>query len=87
MRSGLIDAAVGSTINWSPQVPELNLFSLPFFIPDETLRAVTGGDAGTMVFEAIGSVALFRWPGGKWLPSGIQLRAYQPAGDLDDKSA
>ena len=30
MRSGLIDAAVGSTINWSPQVPELNLFSLPF---------------------------------------------------------
>src|SRR5690606_39324437 len=28
MRSGLIDMAVGSTINWSPQVPELNLFSL-----------------------------------------------------------
>lgn len=56
MRSGLIDAAVGSTINWSPQVPELNLFSLPFFIPDETaVDAVTGGDAGTMVFEAIES--------------------------------
>ncbi|BBI52907.1 hypothetical protein HORIV_53280 [Vreelandella olivaria] len=33
MRSGLIDAAVGSTINWSPQVPELNLFSLPFSFP------------------------------------------------------
>ena len=47
MRSGLIDTAVGSTINWSPQVPELNLFSLPFFIPDETaVDAVTGGDAG-----------------------------------------
>src|SRR5690606_11700674 len=27
MRSGLIDMAVGSTINWSPQVPEVNLFS------------------------------------------------------------
>ncbi len=30
MRSGLIDMAVGSTINWSTQVPEVNLFSLPF---------------------------------------------------------
>ncbi|MDG4869440.1 TRAP transporter substrate-binding protein DctP, partial [Guyparkeria sp. 1SP6A2] len=56
MRSGLIDAAVGSTINWSPQVPELNLFSLPFLIPDEAaVDAVTGGEAGDMVFEAIES--------------------------------
>ncbi|WP_163558751.1 DctP family TRAP transporter solute-binding subunit [Halomonas sp. NO4] len=54
MRSGLIDAAVGSTINWSPQVPELNLFSLPFFMPDEAaVDAVTGGAAGEMVFDAI----------------------------------
>src|SRR5574344_1700161 len=35
MRSGLIDMAVGSTINWSTQVPELNLFSLPFLMPDD----------------------------------------------------
>lgn len=56
MRSGLIDMAVGSTINWSPQVPELNLFSLPFFMPDyEAVDAVTGGEAGEMVFEAIKS--------------------------------
>ncbi|CAM4293933.1 DctP family TRAP transporter solute-binding subunit [Vreelandella rituensis] len=56
MRSGLIDAAVGSTINWSPQVPELNLFSLPFLMPDEAaVDAVTGGEAGEMVFEAIES--------------------------------
>ncbi|WP_444676940.1 DctP family TRAP transporter solute-binding subunit [Halomonas sp. E19] len=54
MRSGLIDMAVGSTINWSPQVPELNLFSLPFFMPDEAaVDAVTGGEAGEMIFEAI----------------------------------
>ncbi|PNA19430.1 C4-dicarboxylate ABC transporter, partial [Pseudomonas sp. FW215-R4] len=32
MRSGLIDMALGSTINWSPQVPALNLFSLPFLM-------------------------------------------------------
>src|SRR5690554_243904 len=56
MRSGLIDMAVGSTINWSPQVPELNLFSLPFFFPDEAaVDAVTQGAAGEMVFEAIES--------------------------------
>lgn len=56
MRSGLIDAAVGSTINWSPQVPELNLFSLPFFLPDEAaVDAVTGGEAGDQVFAAIES--------------------------------
>ncbi|UYG06990.1 DctP family TRAP transporter solute-binding subunit [Halomonas sp. M4R1S46] len=54
MRSGLIDLAVGSTINWSPQVPALNLFSLPFFLPDEAaVDAVTGGEAGEMIFSAI----------------------------------
>jgi TRAP-type C4-dicarboxylate transport system substrate-binding protein len=30
LRQGVIDLAIGSTINWSPQVKELNLFSLPF---------------------------------------------------------
>lgn len=56
MRSGLIDMAIGSTINWSPQVPELNLFSLPFFMPDEAaVDAVTGGEAGEMIFDAIES--------------------------------
>ncbi|SEL00433.1 DctP family TRAP transporter solute-binding subunit [Halomonas daqiaonensis] len=56
MRSGLIDAAVGSTINWSPQVPELNLFSLPFFMADvDDVDSVTGGTAGEMVFDAIES--------------------------------
>lgn len=32
LRQGVIDMAVGSTINWSPQVKELNLFSLPFLL-------------------------------------------------------
>src|SRR5690606_20930765 len=30
MRRGVIDMAVGSTINWSPQIKELNIFSMPF---------------------------------------------------------
>ena len=33
LRQGVIDMAVGSTINWSPQVKQLNLFSLPFLFP------------------------------------------------------
>lgn len=56
MRQGLIDMALGSTINWSPQVPELNLFSLPFLMPDnDAVDAITGGEAGEMIFEAIES--------------------------------
>lgn len=54
MRSGLIDMAVASTINWSPQVPELNLFSLPFLMPDEAaIDAITQGDTGKKIFAAI----------------------------------
>lgn len=54
MRSGLIDMAVASTINWSPQVPELNLFSLPFLMPDEAaIDAITQGSAGEKIFNAI----------------------------------
>lgn len=56
MRSGLIDMALGSTINWSPQVPALNLFSLPFLMPDDAaVDAITGGKAGEMIFDAIES--------------------------------
>ena len=31
LRQGVADFAVGSTINWSPTVKELNLFSFPSF--------------------------------------------------------
>ncbi|MBR9754528.1 DctP family TRAP transporter solute-binding subunit [Cobetia sp. 4B] len=56
MRQGLIDLAVGSTINWSPQVPELNLFSLPFLMPDHAaIDALTQGESGKQIFAAIES--------------------------------
>lgn len=54
MRRGSIDMAVGSTINWSPQVKELNLFSLPFLMPDyAAIDALTHGEAGERIFEAV----------------------------------
>jgi tripartite ATP-independent transporter DctP family solute receptor len=51
MRQGIIDMAVGSTINWSPQVKELNLFSLPFLMPDyAAIDALTKGSVGEKLF-------------------------------------
>ena len=52
IRQGVIDMAVGSTINWSPQVKALNLFSLPFLFPDfAAVDAVTQGAPGQEIFK------------------------------------
>ena len=54
IRQGLIDMAVGSTINWSPQVKQLNLFSLPFLLPDyAAIDALIHGEVGKMLFKDI----------------------------------
>lgn len=51
---GTIDLAVGSTINWSPQVKELNLFSLPFLLPDhKAIDALTQGNVGQELFTKL----------------------------------
>jgi tripartite ATP-independent transporter DctP family solute receptor len=50
----VIDLAIGSSINWSPQVKELNLFSLPFLIKDyASLDALTGGEVGKDIFAIL----------------------------------
>ena len=54
IRQGVIDLAVGSTINWSPQVKALNLFSLPFLMPDyAAMDALTQGEVGKDIFKII----------------------------------
>jgi len=54
LRQGVIDMAVGSTINWSPQVKQLNLFSLPFLFPDyAAVDAVTQGEVGQKIFQTL----------------------------------
>jgi len=54
LRQGVIDMAVGSTINWSPQITELNLFSLPFLMPDyAAMDALTQGPVGEKIFEVV----------------------------------
>lgn len=51
IRQGVIDLAIGSSINWSPQVKQLNLFSLPFLTPDDKgLDALIKGKVGKELF-------------------------------------
>jgi len=54
IRQGVIDLAIGSTINWSPQIKELNLFSLPFLMPDyAAIDALTHGEVGKQIFRIV----------------------------------
>lgn len=54
LRQGVADFALGSTINWSPQVRQLNLFSLPFFFSGYApLDAVESGRAGQELFKRL----------------------------------
>jgi TRAP-type transport system periplasmic protein len=54
IRQGVIDLAIGSTINWSPQVKELNLFSMPFLMPDfAAIDALTQGEVGGQLFTIL----------------------------------
>ncbi|MCE5243138.1 MAG: TRAP transporter substrate-binding protein DctP [Desulfobacteraceae bacterium] len=56
IRQGSIDMAIGSTINWSPQIQQLNLFSMPFLMPDyKAIDALTGGEVGKDLFKVLES--------------------------------
>ena len=56
IRQGAIDMAIGSTINWSPQVKELNIFSMPFLMPDyKAIDALTGGEVGKELWKILES--------------------------------
>ena len=54
LRQGVADMAIGSTINWSPQVKQLNLFSMPFLMPDyAAIDALTHGEVGRQIFATL----------------------------------
>lgn len=54
VRQGIIDLAIGSTINWSPQIKELNLYSMPFLAQDHAgIDALTTGAIAKDVFGLI----------------------------------
>jgi tripartite ATP-independent transporter DctP family solute receptor len=54
LQQGVADFAMGSTINWSGQVKELNVFALPFLFPNyPTVDAVQAGEPGKRLFKLI----------------------------------
>jgi len=51
---GAIDLAFESTINTAPVIPEMNIFSLPFFVNTfENLDALERGETGRLLFRAM----------------------------------
>ena len=58
LRNGAIDFALASTINWSPQIKELNLPALPFILAVQPNRykamdAILAGKSGKMMTQAV----------------------------------
>jgi TRAP-type transport system periplasmic protein len=54
MRQDVIDMTVSSTINLSPQVKELTLFSMPFLMPDhKAFDAIINGPVGQDLFRIL----------------------------------
>jgi TRAP-type transport system periplasmic protein len=54
MRQGVIDMTVSSTINLSPQIKELTLFSMPFLMPDhKAFDAIINGPVGADLFKVM----------------------------------
>lgn len=85
MRRGVIDMAVGSTINWSPQIAELNIFSMPFLMPDyAAIDALTKGPVGERVFELIqeNGVVPLAWAENGFREVTNSQRAIRTPGDM-----
>ena len=56
---GVIDCAYESTINSSPVIPEMNIFSLPFFINNfENLDKLEYGQTGKILFSKMETIGL-----------------------------
>ncbi len=68
--SGVIDCAYESTINSSPVMPEMNIFSLPFFINNfENLDKMENGETGKAIFKAMDKKGLV---GLAWAENGFR---------------
>jgi TRAP-type C4-dicarboxylate transport system substrate-binding protein len=77
LRDGSIDLAIGSTLVWSAQVPQLNLLALPWLVPNNAaLENLLGGDIGRQLstyLEVAGVVPL------AWVANGFSALATRAA--------
>ncbi|MEW6350206.1 MAG: TRAP transporter substrate-binding protein DctP [Thermodesulfobacteriota bacterium] len=86
VRQGVADFALASTINWCPQVRQLNLFSLPFmFDTYAQLDAVKSGEPGKKILEEIrkGGVMFLAWGENGFREVTNRTRAVAKPEDLD----
>ncbi|MCD6297630.1 MAG: DctP family TRAP transporter solute-binding subunit [Deltaproteobacteria bacterium] len=68
--TGVIDCAYESTINSSPVMPEMNIFSLPFFINNfENLDKMENGQTGKAIFKVMEKKGLV---GLAWAENGFR---------------
>jgi tripartite ATP-independent transporter DctP family solute receptor len=85
IRQGVVDMAVFSTINISPQVREMNLFSLPFLLQDHRgFDAIINGPVGEELFRALSSrdVVPCAWGENGFREISNSRRAIREPGDL-----
>jgi TRAP-type C4-dicarboxylate transport system substrate-binding protein len=82
LRDGTFELAVGSTLAWSAQVPQLNVIALPWLVPDEqALQALIDGGTGkrlAAVLEGAGVVAV-AWAANGFLEIASKAPLHQPA--------
>ena len=86
LNQGVADFAFGSTINWSPQVKELNLFAMPFLFPSyRALDAVEEGEPGQKLWKLIEAkgVLPLAWGENGFRQLTNSKRAVRKPADLD----
>ncbi|MGM0602517.1 MAG: DctP family TRAP transporter solute-binding subunit [Bacillota bacterium] len=87
VRNGSVDMALESTINWSPQIKELNLFSLPFFFDSyKQIDAVEEGKVGQYLLDRIEQLGVkpFGWGENGFREITNSKRAIHKPEDLSD---
>ena len=85
LQQGTADFAIGSTVNWVPQVNELNLFLLPFLFSDHAaLDSVQMGEPGKRLFRLIEQkgVVPIAWGENGFRELTNSTRAIRQPGDL-----
>jgi TRAP-type C4-dicarboxylate transport system substrate-binding protein len=86
LNQGVADFAFGSTINWSPQVKELNLLFMPFLVPSYKAQdAIQVGEPGKKLLQLIESkgVIPLAWGENGFRQVTNSKRAIKTPSDLD----
>src|SRR5450755_4398854 len=82
LRAGSVDLAVGSTLAWSAQVPQLNVLALPWLVPDEpALESLIDGDTRkrlSAILETDGVIAV-AWAANGFIELASKAPVHAPA--------